>query len=102
MLNARDRARGLLKYEKAPASYAGIFKLPFFGFLPIIHTFGMKFSIDIIFCDRSKKVQQIFHRVEKGRLIVPWANLLGGFSYLIETAAGASENVKVGTQLEWT
>lgn len=101
MLDARDRTRGLLKYAFAPDSYAAIFKLPFLGVLPIVHTFGMKFPIDIVYCDSRKQVLKIVRGVHPHRLIVPWSLLLGGARYLIEFSNVDLEGIKVGERLEW-
>ena len=56
MRTASERNRGLLKYQEAPENYAAVFKLPLGGFLPLIHTFRMRFSIDLVFCDSQKQI----------------------------------------------
>src|SRR5215469_3545037 len=33
-----------------------------------VHTFGMKFAIDLVYLDRDKKVKKVRHRVPSGRL----------------------------------
>lgn len=101
MLDARDRTRGLLKYSEAPDSYAGIFKLPFLGILPIIHTFGMKFRIDIVYCDSYKRVIEIKKNIGPNRFVVPWKLLLGGARYAIEFSKADISDLSRGQKLEW-
>ncbi len=100
-VNAKDRARGLLKFEKAPESYVAVFHLAAFGFLPIVHCFGMKFPIDIVFCDSKKQVRHIYRGVSPGSIIVPWASLLGGCRYLLEFSNCETSQISEGDQLEW-
>jgi hypothetical protein len=62
-----------------------------------IHTFFMKFAIDVIFLDRSLKVRKTFQNVRPGRLILPvWAA-----ASVIELKAGFLQKnpVHLGEQL---
>ncbi len=96
-----QRALGLLKFAQAPTDYAAVFNLPFFGVLPLVHTFGMKFPIDIVFCDSSKRVSFISRAVPKGKLVMPWKFLLGGCRYLVEFSQAPTDQLAVGDELEW-
>ena len=100
-LSAKERARGLLKYDRAPESHAAIFDLALRGFLPIVHTFGMKFSIDIVFCSASKVVRAVYKNVGPSRLIAPARFLLGGCPYLIELSRCDASDLSVGDRLRW-
>lgn len=99
--SARDRATGLLKFENKPDGLAAVFHLPLFGFFPAVHTFGMKFSIDLVFCDSEKKVLSIFQDVAPGRWVLPWRYFFGGCSFLIEFVGCDLSRVNVGDQLKW-
>lgn len=99
--SASERSRGLLKFEKQPESFSAIFYLPMRGFFPAVHTFGMKFSIDLVFCNNQKKIISIFRDVAPGRFIVPWRHFFGGSIYLIEFAGCDIGSLSLGDQLEW-
>jgi uncharacterized protein len=61
-----------------------------------VHTFGMRFPIDVIFCDRSGEVRHIVKEMRPRRVsrIVPSAR------YAIEMRGGsAGEEIKVGDRL---
>lgn len=96
------RAIGLLKYSEAPRHYAAVFPLPLNGFFPLVHTLGMKFPIDICFCDIDRKI--IFKRsqVGAGRFVLPWLNFFGGARYLIEFANCDLKETHAGEILEWS
>jgi uncharacterized membrane protein (UPF0127 family) len=57
---SRKRNVGLLKHKSLPAGQ-GLWIVPCEG----IHTFGMKFAIDVVFLDRKKKVMKV--RPDMGR-----------------------------------
>jgi uncharacterized membrane protein (UPF0127 family) len=97
----RKRAIGMLKFSEAPENFAAIFKLPFGGFLPLIHTFGMHFTIDILFCDSQKKVVHKAYGVKPGKLIFPFANAFGGCSYILEFSKCDLSDVQCGDHLAW-
>lgn len=101
MMDPRSRSIGLLKYSAAPKNYAAIFQLPFLGIFPLVHTMGMKFAIDLIFCDQDHRVSHQYLNVSRGRWIFPWTHALGGLRYLLEAPAGSFESVKEGDELEW-
>lgn len=60
----RDRVKGLLGKGGLPESHA-LWISP----CPVIHTFFMKFSIDVIFADKNLKVVSIFYSVPSRRVI---------------------------------
>lgn len=70
----------------------GIWLIPCNG----VHTFGMRFSLDIIILDRQMRVLQILRAVPPGRIC---RGVAGGFSTL-EMPAGAAADIAVGDQLE--
>ncbi|MFB3778996.1 MAG: DUF192 domain-containing protein [Bryobacteraceae bacterium] len=51
---SRKRRVGLLKHDSLPSGQ-GLWIIPCEG----VHTFGMKFPIDVVFLDRAKKVLKI-------------------------------------------
>lgn len=101
MDTAKKRSRGLLSYSKPSESLAALFFLPFFGVFPLVHTFGMSFPIDIVYCNSQKQICAIFRRVPPNRLVMPWKALFGGCPYLLEFVDCDLSEVKKGDQLEW-
>jgi hypothetical protein len=61
--DAFTRRRGLLG-RTALAAGEGLWIVP----CEAIHTFGMKFPIDLVFLDRNKIVKKVRHNVVPGRL----------------------------------
>ena len=59
------RRRGLLKHESLQPG-DGLWIVP----CEAVHTFGMKFSIDIVYLSRSKRVLKIRHCVPRRRISV--------------------------------
>jgi len=101
MRSPAENARGLLKFDRAPSSYAAIFVLSFFGVLPIVHTFGMRFPIDVVFCDSKQRIVFLERDVSPGRFVIPWKFLLGGCRYLVEFSAAETSQLLVGDGLDW-
>lgn len=99
--SAVERMRGLLKYNVAPESHAAIFYLPYGGLFPLIHTFGMRFEIDIAYCDESKKILLLFRGIKPAKLIVPWKVLFGGARYFVEFSKSETQHLRVGDTLDW-
>jgi uncharacterized membrane protein (UPF0127 family) len=63
--DASTRRKGLL--GRTPLSEGeGLWIVP----CEAIHTFGMKFSIDLVFLDRNKIVKKVRHSVVPGRLSI--------------------------------
>ena len=79
---ARDsatRRRGLLGRDSIAADHALVIA-PCQG----IHTFGMRFSIDIVVTDRRGRVIKLRSRVSPRRLVLAWSAFA-----IVELAAGA-------------
>lgn len=61
--SSRKRRTGLLKHTSLPAG-EGLWIAPCEG----IHSFRMKFAIDVLFLDRRRKVLKIRHEMVRGRI----------------------------------
>jgi uncharacterized membrane protein (UPF0127 family) len=61
----------------------------------------MRFSIDILFCDRNKKIISLFFNVPPGRLICPWRYFFGGSRFAIEFSDAEVRDLKIGDELDW-
>lgn len=86
------RRTGLLKHsELAPGD--GLWIVP----CEAVHTFGMRFAIDIVFLNKKRKVRKIRHAVPKRRIAVDFLA-----HSVLELPAGTLANTKteVGDQLE--
>lgn len=87
------RRTGLLKHERlAPGE--GLWIAP----CEAVHTFGMKFPIDVLFLSRGRKVLKVRENMVKGRM----AFCLRAYSVL-ELPAGtvSATGAAVGDQLEF-
>lgn len=66
-----------------------------------VHTVGMRFSLDLVFLDRSWRVVRVVRNVRPGRLMV-W----GGWraARVVESEAGCLDvdKMAVGERLEWS
>ena len=61
-----------------------------------VHTFGMSYAIDVLFCDRRWVVLHVVRGLRPKRL-TRWVR---GCRYVVETPAGAvPEEVSTGTEL---
>lgn len=96
-----ERRIGMLRYSEAPSSFVAIFHLPFGGFFPAVHTFGMKFPIDIVFCNSNKEVLHLYSNVKADRFILPWKNFFGGCRFLLEFSNCNIQMLKRGDRLVW-
>ena len=87
-----DRMKGLLGTKSLAESQA-----LWITFCSSIHTFFMNYSIDVVFVDRSLKVQKAFAHVRPWRLIWP----VWGANSVFEFSAGAIERnrIEAGDQL---
>lgn len=85
----KDKAWGLINYDKA---HAVMFKTRF-G----IHTFGVRFPIDVLILDKRKKVIKLAKRLPINSVLF-W---LPVYDTVIELPAGETEKMKisVGDQL---
>lgn len=89
---SRERGRGLLDREGLALDEA-MWISPAYA----IHTFGMRFAIDIAFCDRKGEIVRVAERVPAGRLLLCWR----GHTCLELGAGRASElGVEPGKRLE--
>ena len=65
-----------------------------------IHTFGMRFPIDVVFLDRHLRVRRIYHRLAPFRLTSP----VWGARSVLELASGslAGTGTEVGDELHFS
>jgi uncharacterized protein len=87
------RRQGLLKHESLPAG-EGLWIAP----CEAVHTFGMKFEIDVVYLSKTKRVVKIREKMAKRRISAClWAHSV------LELPAGMAEatGTKVGDQLEF-
>lgn len=61
---ARERMRGLLGRECLPSGEALLLRR-----CGSVHTFGMRFAIDVVFLDRFERTVAIHHDVHKRRML---------------------------------
>jgi len=90
---SESRRQGLLKHESLPPG-AGLWIAP----CEAVHTFGMKFEIDVVYLSKTKKVVKIREKMAKRRISAClWAHSV------LELPAGmaAATGMKVGDQLEF-
>ncbi|MBI2822106.1 MAG: DUF192 domain-containing protein [Acidobacteria bacterium] len=91
----RSRRIGLLKHERLePGEGLWIYATQ------AIHTFGMRFPIDVAFLDRLLRVKRVYHRLAPYRL----TSLVWGARSVLELAAGslASTGTAVGDELQFS
>lgn len=89
----RARRRGLLKRDKLNPGQ-GLWIFP----TQAIHTFGMRFPIDVVFIDRLLRVKRIYHRLAPFRL----TSLVWSAQSVLELPSGslAGTNTSVGDELQ--
>ena len=89
---SEKRRTGLLKHERLDPG-RGLWLVP----CESVHSFFMKFAIDLVYLDRNKKVRKVRHRM------VPWrvSACLSAHS-ILELPAGvaATSGTQAGDQLE--
>ena len=90
--DSATRKKGLLGRDGLPAG-VGLVIAP----TNLVHTFAMRFPIDILFVSRDGRVIKVRHAVPKRHIAGAW----GGFA-VIEMAAGELEksDTRAGDQLE--
>ncbi len=90
---SRERRTGLLKHESLQPGQ-GLWIVP----TEAVHTFGMKFPIDVLFLDRSRKIVKVRQNMGRGRIAICWRA-----HSVLELPAGAVEATGsvVGDQLEF-
>ena len=89
----RDRALGLLA-RRRPKPDEALWINPCGG----IHTWGLKYRIDVVFLSRDLGVLRVARRVKPWRLV--FAPL--GTRSVLEFTMGGADRVQVGDQLELT
>ena len=90
-----SRRVGLLRHKNlAPGE--GLWIYPTLA----IHTFGMRFPIDVAFLDRRLRIKRIYHGLAPFRLTVP----VWGARSVLELASGslASTGTSVGDELQFS
>jgi uncharacterized membrane protein (UPF0127 family) len=87
------RRTGLLKHQSLPAG-EGLWIVP----CEAVHTFGMKFEIDVLYLSKSRKVLKIRAAMPKRRMSVCWTA-----HSVLELPAGMAQQTatEVGDQLEF-
>jgi uncharacterized membrane protein (UPF0127 family) len=92
--DAASRRKGLLG-RKTLMDGEGLWIVP----CEAVHTFGMRFSIDLVYLDRNKRVKKVRHSVPAHRLSACFSA-----HSVIELAAGSVRRTgtKAGDELEFT
>jgi uncharacterized membrane protein (UPF0127 family) len=62
-----------------------------------VHTVGLGFDVDVVFCDRALVVRRVLSPLRRNR-VSPW---VPGARYAIELRAGASRGLSPGTALSF-
>lgn len=91
----RSRRIGLLKHEKLGPG-EGLWIYP----TQAIHTFGMRFPIDVAFLDRRMRIKRVYHRLMPYRL----TSLVWGAQSVLELPSGslATTGTAVGDELQFS
>ena len=91
---SETRRTGLLKHESLPKG-EGLWITP----CEAVHTFRMKFPIDVVFIDKHKRVTKIVPAMKKSRMAMSWRA-----RGVVELTAGlaAETGMEVGDQLAIT
>jgi uncharacterized membrane protein (UPF0127 family) len=89
-VSVRERMRGLRAHQRLAQGEA-LLLTP----CKQVHTFGMRFPIDVVFCDPDWRVVL----VARGMLPVRVGRLVGRARHAVELAAGAAADVRVGDHL---
>src|SRR6267142_2662684 len=91
----RARRIGLLRHDKLNKG-EGLWIYP----TQAIHTFGMRFPIDVVFLDRRLRVKRVYHGLVPYRL----TSLVWGAKSVLELASGtlAGTGTTVGDELQFS
>jgi uncharacterized membrane protein (UPF0127 family) len=89
-VSARERMRGLRAHRSLVRGEA-LLLTP----CKQVHTFGMRFPIDVVFCDRGWHVIRVTRGMRPGRV----GQLVCRARYTIELAEGAAADVQIGDRL---
>lgn len=90
----RARRTGLLRHEMLEAG-EGLWIYP----TQAIHTFGMRFPIDVAFLDRNRRIKRIYHRLAPYRV----TTFVWGARSVLELPSGclATTGTAVGDELQF-
>ncbi|HYR90678.1 MAG TPA: DUF192 domain-containing protein [Terriglobia bacterium] len=91
----RSRRIGLLRHDRLEPG-EGLWIYP----TKAIHTFGMRFPIDVAFLDRRLRVKRMYHRLPPFR----WTTLVLGAQSVLELASGslAGTGTVIGDELQFS
>lgn len=87
-----SRLRGLLGRPQLPLG-EGLLLIP----CASVHTFGMRFAIDVVFISDLGMVLKVFSQVVPGKLIPR----VRGAYYALELPAGTAAGVEPGDKIVW-
>lgn len=87
------RLKGLLGTSCLPAGHGLLIKP-----CSSVHTFGMRYPIDVLFVDKNHKIVKIAAEIGAGK-----GSMASGGSYVVELPAGTARQTActVGDILEW-
>ncbi|MEA2498139.1 MAG: uncharacterized protein QOH26_544 [Actinomycetota bacterium] len=60
-----------------------------------VHTIGMRFPIDVVFCDKGMRVLHVVHSMRRNRI----SRFVRGAHFAIELPARTAGDLRVGDQL---
>ena len=63
-----------------------------------VHTFGMTYPLDVIFCDQDWNVRHVVHVMRPGRI----SRWVSGSYYAIELPGGRAEGVVPGDRIAYS
>ncbi|MFM0648440.1 DUF192 domain-containing protein [Paraburkholderia bryophila] len=82
---ARERLRGLLGRDHLSADEALLLKR-----CGSVHTFGMRFAIDVVFLNRRQRIVAIYHGVPRRRVVLDFRA-----AQTLEMSAGAARRLRL-------
>jgi uncharacterized protein len=85
------RTKGLLGRRSFPPDLGALI----FPRTKQVHTFGMRFEIDVVFCSVEWEVLHVINRMKPGRI----SRIILRARYAVELPAGAAENITKGVRL---
>src|SRR5438477_13175789 len=89
----RSRRIGLLQHQTMQAD-EGLWIYP----TQAIHTFGMRFPIDVAFLDSALRIKRIYHGLAPFRL----TSFVWGAKSVLELAPGSLTGARVGDELQFS
>ncbi|WP_175911945.1 MULTISPECIES: DUF192 domain-containing protein [unclassified Burkholderia] len=91
--SARERMKGLLGRDALGPDEALLLAR-----CGAVHTFGMRFAIDVLFVSRTNRVVAVHRGVCAGRILMHWR---GAKTLEMASGAAARHGIGVGMDLEW-